>query len=289
MDPGTGLTILGSAIGGAKIVEKLLGPTADYVGTGLRNWAEKRVQNAGRIFEKAAEKLGDKIDEPGSVSPKVLKEILDEGSYCDDELAAEYFAGVLASSRSGISRDDRAASYLKLTAELSAYQIRFHYVCYAAWRTLFVGSGLRPTFAQDLDKMWLFLPAAFLVSAMDFDEQESVGDIVMHCTSGLKRHDLINHAHWGGPEHMNPLNKQRRWCDIAEYSFTVEPTQFGIDYWLWAVGVGATANRSQFLDAELNFPKLPDIQIPDGAIILAQKQAQQRAQADGPASDGPAA
>ena len=31
MDPGTGLTILGSAIGGAKLVEKLLGPTADYI------------------------------------------------------------------------------------------------------------------------------------------------------------------------------------------------------------------------------------------------------------------
>ncbi len=79
MDPATGLTILGSAVGGAKLVEKLLGPTADYVGTGLKNWAEKRVTNASRIFEKAAEKLGSRIDEPGAVPPRVLKEILDEG------------------------------------------------------------------------------------------------------------------------------------------------------------------------------------------------------------------
>ena len=118
MDPATGLTILGSAVGGAKLVEKLLGPTADYVGTGLKNWAEKRVTNASRIFEKAAEKLGSRIDEPGAVPPRVLKEILDEGLYCDDELTAEYFGGVLASSRSSISRDDRAASYLKLTSSL---------------------------------------------------------------------------------------------------------------------------------------------------------------------------
>jgi hypothetical protein len=207
MDSGTGLTILGSAIGGAKLVGKLLGPTADYLGSGLRNWAEKRVQNASRIFEKAAEKLGDKIDEPGAVPPRVLKEVLEEGSYCDDELTAEYFGGVLASSRSGTSRDDRAVSYLKLTSELSTYEIRFHYISYKAWRALFAGSGLRPTFAQDLDKMWLFLTAPFLVIGMDFTRDEPARDILLNCIFGLMRHNLIYQAHWGGPEHVNPLNQ----------------------------------------------------------------------------------
>lgn len=267
MDPGTGLTILGSAIGGAKLVEKVLGPTADYVGIGLRHWTEKRVQNAGRIFEKAAEKLGDKIDEPGSVPPRVLKEVLDEGSYCDDELTAEYFGGVLASSRSGTSRDDRAASYLKLTSELSAYQIRFHYVSYAAWRMLFVGSDLRPTFGEDLDKMWLFLPSSFLSVAMDFTDDEPAGDILMHCTSGLKRHDLIDHAHWGDSEHVNTLNKKRGWCEVSESGFCIEPTQFGIDYWLWAIGLG-TVSRAKFLESNLVLPKLPNISVPSGAIKL---------------------
>lgn len=45
MKPGTGLTILGTAVGSAKLVEKLLGPTADYLGEGLRQWTEKRVEN----------------------------------------------------------------------------------------------------------------------------------------------------------------------------------------------------------------------------------------------------
>jgi hypothetical protein len=267
MDPGTGLTILGSAIGGAKVVEKVLGPTADYVGVGLRNWTEKRVQNAGRIFEKAAIKLGEKINEPGSVPPRVLKEILDEGSYCDDELTAEYFGGVLASSRTGTSRDDRAASYLKLTSELSAYQIRFHYVSYFAWRQLFAGSGLRPTFGEDLDKMWLFLPGSFLSVAMDFTADEPASDILMHCTSGLERHDLMNQAHWGSPEHVNPLNKQRGWCEVSEYGLCIQPTQFGIDYWLWAVGLG-TVNRTHFLESNLVMHNLPNISVPAGTIKL---------------------
>lgn len=267
MDPGTGLTILGSAIGGAKVVEKVLGPTADYVGVGLKNWAEKRVQNTGRIFEKAAEKLGGKINEPGAVPPRVLKEILDEGSYCDDEFTAEYFGGVLASSRSGASRDDRAASYLKLTSELSAYQIRFHYVSYTLWRTLFAGSGLRPTFGEDLVKMWLFLPYSLLNVAMDFTEDEPFHDIIMHCTSGLDRLSLIEHAQWGNAEHVNKINKSRGWCEVSESGVCIKPTEFGIDYWLWAVGLG-TINRTKYLESDIVLPKLPNISIPTGAIKL---------------------
>src|SRR5712691_9549047 len=127
MDPGTGLAILGSAAGGAKVVEKILGPTAEYLGAGLKNWTEHRIQNVARIFRKAAGKLGSDNDSPGAVPPRVLKEVLDEGSYSDDELTAEYFGGILASGRSPSGRDDRAASYGRLTSELSTYQIRFHY------------------------------------------------------------------------------------------------------------------------------------------------------------------
>ncbi len=42
IDPGTGLTILGSAIGSAKVVEKILGPTSEYIGEQLKEWTEKK-------------------------------------------------------------------------------------------------------------------------------------------------------------------------------------------------------------------------------------------------------
>src|SRR5439155_6797881 len=121
----------------------------------------------GCIFRKASEKLGPGIDAPGAVPPRVLKEVLDEGSFCDDELTAEYFGGILASGRSPNGRDDRAASYLRLTAELSTYQIRFHYIAYTLFRRLFESSNLRPTFAEDLAKMQLSLPYELLDIAMD--------------------------------------------------------------------------------------------------------------------------
>jgi hypothetical protein len=89
MEPATGLTILGTAVGSAKIVEKLLGPTADYLGTGIRSWTERSVANVGRVFQKAAERLGDRIEKPGSVPPKVLKNVLEEAASSEDELTAE--------------------------------------------------------------------------------------------------------------------------------------------------------------------------------------------------------
>jgi hypothetical protein len=187
VEPATGLAILGSAVGGAKLVEKILGPTAEYVGTGLRAWTERRVQNVAAIFNKAQEKLGGNIEHEAAVPPRVLKEILDEGSFCDDELTAEYFGGILASSRTPTGRDDRGATYLRLTSELSTYQIRFHYICYFWWRQFFVGSGLRPTFDEDLHKMWLFLPYPFLIQAMEFAAQEPLMEILFHCTSGLSQ------------------------------------------------------------------------------------------------------
>ena len=77
MEVGTGLVLLG----GAGLVGKILGPTADYIGDGIKAWTQKRVHNFQNIFNKAARKLGDKIGEGGQVPPKVLKHILDDGSF----------------------------------------------------------------------------------------------------------------------------------------------------------------------------------------------------------------
>ena len=60
-------------------IQRLLGPTADYLGQGLRDFTQKRVQTIGEIFQKAESKLGAKLDTPGEVSPKVLKAVLDDG------------------------------------------------------------------------------------------------------------------------------------------------------------------------------------------------------------------
>lgn len=114
-DP-AGLIALGTS---APLALKILGPTADYLGDGLQSWTERRVQNVRRIFEIAGRRLGDEnLSRDGTVSPRILKAVLDEGSYWDDELGAEYFGGILASSRNEIGRDDRGATLAALVGRL---------------------------------------------------------------------------------------------------------------------------------------------------------------------------
>src|SRR5208283_3371005 len=61
----------------------------------------------------------------------VLKEVLSEGYFCEDELQAMYLGGVLASSKSSVSRDDRAIAYCSLVSSLSSYQLRTHCILYS--------------------------------------------------------------------------------------------------------------------------------------------------------------
>ena len=66
-----------------KVIEKILGPPADYFGKGSRFWAEKRVENLRNIFASAHQKLGNRIDSSGAVPPHGFAGILNEGSYRD--------------------------------------------------------------------------------------------------------------------------------------------------------------------------------------------------------------
>jgi hypothetical protein len=127
---GAGLAVLG----GRELLVKLLGPTADYLGTELRRFTERMDNNLRRVFVRAGEMAGPALNEPGQVPPRVLKEILQAAPFADDELTSEYFAGVLAASRSKEEQDDRGAVFVNLLSQLSTYDIRTHYLFYTALR-----------------------------------------------------------------------------------------------------------------------------------------------------------
>lgn len=215
-------------------LQKILGPTAEYLGDGLKNFTQKRAENIGRIFSKAEKKLGDRIETPGEVPPRVLKAVLNEGSYCDDELAAEYFGGVLASSRTGTSRDDRGARIAKILDGLSTYQIRAHYLIYGSVRHLFASSGL-PFNMEGRPKMRLFLPIDPFVQAMEFDPTElnQLTQILSHTFFGLASEDLIEPSFWqyGGQEHLT-----KEFSGATSAGIICQPSALGSELLLWAFG-----------------------------------------------------
>lgn len=163
-------------------LNKLLGPTADYLGGRVKGLVEKCDVNLAQVFAKAHKKLGDKINEPGVVSPRIVKQILDDAMFCEDEIASEYFGGVLASSRSKNKRDDRGLHYLGTLKQLSVYEIRLHYVFYSLLRKSYPDPNHQINLSQRkrLENMYCRIPFTEIVKAMDYSVTEDGGVITLH-------------------------------------------------------------------------------------------------------------
>jgi len=207
---------------------KLLGPSADYLGQELQSWTEKRLTNLRRIFENAESKLGDRIINKGTVHPKVLKEILEDGSFADDELATEYFGGVLASSRTPNLRDDRGVGFAKLVDGMTSYQTRSHFFFYSAIRTAYLGAGSK------IREQELFIPDEAYKSALDFSADEDFDELEQHSLAGLKSLALISlFSVSGSKARLKELG-----YNVPGSGLLIGPSNRGIELFLWAHGLG---------------------------------------------------
>jgi hypothetical protein len=255
--------------GSAPLALKMLGPTADYVGEELQHWTERRVENVRTIFRKAELRLGEKINEPGGVPPRVLREVLDGGSYWDDELGAEYFGGLLASSRSELSLDDRAASLAALVGRLSSYQLRSHYVLYAHAQRLLAGSNLNLGITQDVsEKGLIYMPATVWFADMNVDPDEiEVPSLLQHCIFGLKREDLLGDEYASGSRES--LEEGFRGREFGEHGHVYCLSMLGVELFCFAHGVSGYSARS-FFEAERDFSVAVDLELSDGARLVHQ-------------------
>jgi hypothetical protein len=232
-----------------ELMPRVLGPTADYAGEGLKNLAEKGVNNLVRVFQKAEEHGRNRFDPSTSVPPRVVKSILEEGYFCEDELEASYLGGVLASAKGPLSRDDRALSYLSVLSSLSSYQIRTHCILYTsivnsgqlsnpnirryAIQTGYPGLGLTVSIRE-----------ADYIQAMEFAENEVSDIIAQHSFVGLQMKGLSE----GGL-----LVRGEAKLDPERFRYFY-PTIFGIELFVWGLGFGILG-AAGLLDPAL--PKSP--------------------------------
>lgn len=251
--------------GGAAVIKKILGPSADYIGGQLKEWTMKRSENLSKIFKNAEQKIGEKIHEEGKVPSKILKSILDEGSWSEDELQIEYFGGVLASSRVKTLRDDRGICFTSLISRLTAYQLRTHFIFYQMVKQQFDGEIIN---IQD-DANWkyldLYIPLDSYLEAMNFtyEELKDLNNLLSHSFWGLYEEKLIGTFCWGNVEQIKP---KFIWAKQPGVFF--RPTKLGIELLLWAFGYGKN-NANSFLQKELILPNNYDIKI--GLSISARK------------------
>jgi hypothetical protein len=262
IDPGTGLTILGTAIGSAKLAEKILGPTADLAGTGLKEWTEKRVATVRRIFEHAGEIQGEKTIE-GGVPPRVLRDVLNEGSLRDDDVSVSYYGGILASSKSGVSRDDRGAYFTGLVDRLTSYQLRGHFILYSIVRSIFKGQPHNLNDGAGRSACQTFVPLAAYLGAMQPEPNESFEALLNHVLFGLQKEKLIEDQFQFGSQ-----------ADMAKHlpgapttGFLFSPSALGVNLFLWAAGQRDMPVNG-FLTAEFELPDL-GIRIQQGSFAAS--------------------
>ena len=263
MEPETILAILS-----APLMLKFLGPSVEYLGEQFRDvLLKKGVENLERILKKGIEKVGNKIEQPGDVPLRVLRAILQEGPLCDDALSAEYFAGVLASSRSGISRDDRGVVLIALLSRLSTYQIRSHFVFYQLLKGLLDGESLNVTKARDANAMEVRLLLEDYLLSMDMSQEEDPEVVVPHVLFGLKREDLL---HQGSKHYWDERDLKRRVESVKEAGLLIRPSPLGIELFLSVYGQGSLS-VAEFLRPDFQFPPVGDVSIPLGATKTTEE------------------
>jgi hypothetical protein len=259
VDIGTGLTALGTAEVTKDMLSKMLGPTAEYIGAGVQAWTERRTHNVQRVFAKTNDRLGNEIDRPGIVPPRVLRAVLDEAQFADDELIAEYLGGILASSRTESGRDDRAASAARLVSSLSSYAIRTHYVFYASARPRYLGVDAREFRTGSGADKRVYMSSSDYVAAMDFssDELDNYGGILSDTLLALSRNDLIaTNFVSGSVEYLRSGSISK---DYPAPGLIFDPTQMGIS--MFCVAGGFTSepydtfvNAAAVFEVDIGFP-----------------------------------
>ncbi len=260
---GAGLAVLATK----DSLNRLLGPTADYIGEEAKGLVEKANVNLSAIFTNAAKKLGGKIHDDGAVNPRVFKRVWEEGLVTEDALAAEYFGGLLASARSPDGKDDRVLSLLSTVRDLSVFDLRLHYLVYSLIRNTFLGQPFNVAVQEDRVRSGLYIPFRIYTAALEQPNEAAAQELAAHSLITLIKHELIDHRFT-----MGPPEKLIQYCaEASEPGIVVIPSFFGAELYLWAHG-NSGSRIDQFLEKELEFISDIEMTIEDGVLPLHGRQ-----------------
>ena len=110
----------------AWVGRKVLGPTLDMIGHDVKELYEAR---RDKLINRAAEKVDD-LDDGKRANLRVARDILWNGAFSESEVCVEYYAGLLAASRSADGMEDEAAPFVDTVKSLASRQLKLHYKIY---------------------------------------------------------------------------------------------------------------------------------------------------------------
>ena len=126
-------------------LKRLFGPVLEEYGEELRRWHVARRLN--KIGDAAIRKV-ENLDDGRHPNLNVTHNVFMNGAFRDDEVSAEYFGGILASSRSEDGKDDSTINYVDVIKSLSSRQLHLHYLIYNGLNQIFVAKKDEVNVAQ---------------------------------------------------------------------------------------------------------------------------------------------
>jgi len=117
------------SIPGEWALEKTLSPVLGSIGEDINSLYAISKKGASKIILKAYNKIINKNDGK-KVNLRVARDVFWNGSFSDESICAEYFGGILTSSRSEDGNDDNGVHYTDVIKSLSSKQLQLHYVIY---------------------------------------------------------------------------------------------------------------------------------------------------------------
>jgi hypothetical protein len=151
-------------------LKKTFGPVLGEIGEDL-----KKVYSVGRdkIFIAGYKKIANK-DDGKTANLRVVRDVFWNGSFTDEAICAEYFGGILASSRSEDGKDDSGVYYVDIIKSLSSKQLLLHYIIYTALNKILVAnpakSELNPGQETDLQRETMFLSTNEIFKILNDDD-----------------------------------------------------------------------------------------------------------------------
>ncbi len=145
------------ALPGEWALKQAFGPVLGEIGEDL-----KKLYAVGRdkLIIAGYHKITDKNDGK-SANLRVARDVFWNGSFTDEAICAEYFGGILASSRSLDGKDDTGVYYVDVIKSLSSNQLKLHYLIYLSLNKNFVAdpskSQLNPGQETELQSEIMFL------------------------------------------------------------------------------------------------------------------------------------
>lgn len=200
--------ILAGGVASKDTLNRLFGPTADYLGKILQHQTERGIGNLRKVWESAARRM--KLDPDSSSSPngRVLSRVFNEARFVEDSVAAEYFAGVLASSCSDGGADDSALPYVELLKSMSTDEVKLHFVLYSSLSRRFFGW---PSTAAHFrwNECTLFLPTNDLLTAIPTWDGRGLDQLEI-ALNGLVDHGLVDNGARLVREDVNSIDRSKK-------------------------------------------------------------------------------